>query len=187
VEEKQCSGKPNGLAKRVEGRHDEAGFTLVELMVVLLVMGILLAIAIPTFLGVTKGANDRSTQSNLTNAMTAAKTIFAQSGAYPTTLTMVSDLKTSEPELNYTTKVSTKATTLSVSTSATGKILTLSDWMTKTTACWVAKDNETSNAATAGVRYGVTATKATGTKTCLASSVAPSTYATSYPAAPSGH
>ena len=38
---------------------EDAGFTLIELMVVLLILAILLAIAIPTFLGVTGGANDR--------------------------------------------------------------------------------------------------------------------------------
>ena len=48
----------------------EAGFTLIELMVVLLIIAILLAIAIPTFLGVTSSARDRAVQSNLTNAMT---------------------------------------------------------------------------------------------------------------------
>ena len=38
----------------------DSGFTLIELMVVLLILAILLAIAIPTFLSVTGGANDRS-------------------------------------------------------------------------------------------------------------------------------
>ena len=45
----------------------EAGFTLIELMVVLLIIAILLAIAIPTFLGVANSAGDRAAQSNLTN------------------------------------------------------------------------------------------------------------------------
>jgi len=48
----------------------EQGFTLIELMVVLLIIAILLAIAIPTFLGVSGSARDRSAQSNLTNAVT---------------------------------------------------------------------------------------------------------------------
>ena len=47
----------------------EAGFTLVELMVVLLVMGILMAIAIPTFLGVTTQARSKGTESDLVNAI----------------------------------------------------------------------------------------------------------------------
>ena len=41
----------------------DAGFTLVELMVVLLILAILLVIAIPTFLSATGGANDEAAQS----------------------------------------------------------------------------------------------------------------------------
>jgi prepilin-type N-terminal cleavage/methylation domain-containing protein len=60
----------------------EAGFTLIELMVVLLIIAILLAIAIPTFLGVTNSATDRASQSNLSNALTEGKTLFEVNGAY---------------------------------------------------------------------------------------------------------
>ena len=56
----------------------DAGFTLIELMVVLLILAILLAIAIPTFLGVTKSANDRAAQSNLNTAFVNAKAAFQQ-------------------------------------------------------------------------------------------------------------
>ena len=69
--------------KRLQDRRDsaeeigeDAGFTLIELMVVLLILAILLAIAIPTFLGVTKSANDRAAQSNLNTALVNAKSIF---------------------------------------------------------------------------------------------------------------
>src|ERR1700689_5035634 len=55
---------------------EDAGFPLIELMVVLLILSILLAIAIPTFLGVTKSANDRAAQSNLNTALTTVKSYF---------------------------------------------------------------------------------------------------------------
>ena len=55
----------------------EDGFTLVELMVVVLIIAILIAIAIPTFLGARVRAQDRSAQSNLRNALTAAKVYYA--------------------------------------------------------------------------------------------------------------
>ncbi len=57
-------------------RGSEEAFTLIELMVVLLIIAILLAIAIPTFLGVTSSANDRAAQTNGTNAVKEALAVF---------------------------------------------------------------------------------------------------------------
>jgi type IV pilus assembly protein PilA len=61
---------------------DDKGFTLIELMVVVLIIAILLAIAIPTFLGLRERAQDRAAQSNLRNAMTAAKAYFTDGETY---------------------------------------------------------------------------------------------------------
>ena len=65
-------------------RDEEDGFTLIELMVVVLIIAMLIAIAIPTFLGARQRAQDRAAQSDLRNGLTAEKTFYTDAQAYAT-------------------------------------------------------------------------------------------------------
>ena len=83
---------------RARRRSEEQGFTLIELMVVVLIIAILIAIAIPAFLGARKKAQDKEAQSNLRNALAAQKTLFSEEQSYTEDSAL---LEAEEPSLNY--------------------------------------------------------------------------------------
>ena len=61
----------------------ERGFTLIELLIVVVIIGFLVAIAIPNFSSVKEKAYDRAAVSDLRNAMVAAESYFASNMTYP--------------------------------------------------------------------------------------------------------
>ena len=67
--------------KRAEG---ERGFTLVELLVVVVIIGVLVAIAIPMYLNYRKGAENKSAESDVRGAVSAVEQYYTENGnAYP--------------------------------------------------------------------------------------------------------
>jgi len=116
------------LAARQNG-NDEGGFTLIELMVVVMIIAILLGIAIPAFLGARSRAQDTAAKSNLRNALGAAQTRFSDKQVFEDTTTIVGTpgqpgLNADEPSLKFvvgdgaTPLPSTDAKTISVATVA---------------------------------------------------------------------
>jgi len=61
---------------------DEQGFTLIELLVVILIVGILAAIALPTFLGQQKKGQDSEAKSNARNLVSHVESCFAETQDY---------------------------------------------------------------------------------------------------------
>lgn len=88
------------IRRRLE--QEERGFTLIELMVVVLIIAILIAIAIPTFLGARRRAQDKQAQSNLKNAHNAEKTFYVDNQVFTADGAAGGALEQIEPSLNYT-------------------------------------------------------------------------------------
>jgi type IV pilus assembly protein PilA len=112
------------IQRRLAARHGdnrEGGFTLIELMVVVMIIAILVGIAIPAFLGARKRAQDTASKSNLRNALSTAQTVFTDTQAYGDSATLKTSLSNEEPSLTFIANDadSTTAKTISVKTAKT--------------------------------------------------------------------
>lgn len=137
-------------------RDQEDGFTLIELMVVVLIIAILIAIAIPTFLGARSRAQDKAAQSNVRNGISAAKTVFTDGQDYadataaallvvePSLAFQASNAVSTQPK-----EVSVLAVDSDVATAGSETIYMASK--SKSGKCWAVRDVQ--EAAGAGTSY----------------------------------
>jgi type IV pilus assembly protein PilA len=77
---------------------DEHGFSLIELMTVVLIIGVLVLLALPTFLGARTRAHDRATQADVRNAFAAEKAYYADNLTYTTNAATMTAI---EPAITY--------------------------------------------------------------------------------------
>src|SRR4030065_436658 len=84
------------MFKRIRPRlhgNSERGFTLIELLVVIIIIGILLAIAVPSYLGFRDRAANNAMKANLRAALPSAEAYYADNGTYvgmtPAALTLI--------------------------------------------------------------------------------------------------
>lgn len=125
------------IITRLRNKKDDDGFTLIELLVVVVIIGVLVAIAVPVYLNYREGAADKSAQSDVRGAISTIEQYYTDNGnAYPPAVTGL-------PK--------TQNFNLGTGTGTTG-LITLSD---KTKMVYVAP-------ATGGTTYKVCATNSGG-------------------------
>jgi type IV pilus assembly protein PilA len=72
------------IINRLRAKKGDEGFTLIELLVVVVIIGVLVAIAVPVYLNYRKGAADKSAQSDVRGAVSAIEQFYTDnSNTYP--------------------------------------------------------------------------------------------------------
>jgi len=116
----------------------EEGFTLIELMVVVMIIGQLLLLSIPTFIGTKNHAQDVAAKSSAVRAIQTGRIVYTDTVSY--TSATPANLATAEPSMQFfnATTPSTGSSNASTDNSSP-QVLTVAVWSASGT-CFYAKD-----------------------------------------------
>lgn len=139
---------------------DEDGFTLIELMVVVMILTILIVMGLPTFLGVKARFQDRAAQADLRNTVLSARILFTDNATFLSADETGAGLVTIVPDMCYVAGGTASAAngTVPCDSGAGGGSISVASTATQfsaarmatSTSCFVILD------ATTGTKYGVT-------------------------------
>jgi type IV pilus assembly protein PilA len=114
------------------------GFTMIELMVVVLIIGILIASALPTFLGARNRAEDVAAKSTVREALTAGRVVFSTEETYAAAT--IPTLQSIDNAVNWVDESTASTDATTVSRDTTGGILVLAAF-SKAGNCFFLRDN----------------------------------------------
>ena len=117
---------------------DEEGFRFSALMVGVLIIGVLGAIALPTFLGARTRAQDRAAQSTIRQAFTSSRVVFSDTGDYLTATT--ADFQAVDTSVQWVPGATSSTGPTTVSGGTTAGILTLAAF-SKSGNCFFLRDD----------------------------------------------
>src|SRR5690606_30387203 len=75
----------------LKGLQKQKGFTIVELLIVIVIIGILATLVIVTFSGIQQRARDTQRQTDINAIQSSVEAYYAQTGSYPTVEMINSD------------------------------------------------------------------------------------------------